>query len=134
MRRNSNSRSRLWSSPASIFCSTAGRACEGVMLVLWRLSMVRAVITCEMGFRQARGMIPYLKRLRFNDATGRQDRSSPQDASHGPAHDGAANRTAHPAPERFSDVCRDLACHTVGDRTGDFASDDLAGGQALSAR
>ena len=79
-------------------------------------------------------MIPYLKRLRFNDAAGRQDRSSPQDASHGPAHDGAADRTAHLAPERFSDVCRDLACHTVGDRTGDFASDDLAGGQALSAR
>ena len=34
---------------ASIFCSTAGRACEGVMLVLWRLSMVRAVITAKWG-------------------------------------------------------------------------------------
>src|SRR5262249_60005706 len=65
---------------------------------------------------------------------GGRNAPPPQNASHGATHDGASDRAARLAADRFADIGRDLARHAVADRTGHFPRDHLTGRKPPSAR
>src|SRR5438552_652377 len=59
---------------------------------------------------------------------------SAQNPAQRPAHDGAANRVAHPSGDRLAEIARDLTGNAVRHRAGDLPRDQLTGRQPVAAR